>query len=553
MTAPLRIHRRTILQLPLGVAAAGTALSVASAAGATDILRPTGRDAWQFGLMCDTQWGPNADGENPGTIAGGLQRMINERMIEAGVDFVIQVGDNVDREDDRANGDQSRRTLPIKGELVQPLYDAGIGFYSLRGNHESSKTAAQEFPAVFPQNLGEGANPLAGATNFSSPSEQLRGLSYSFDVKNVRIIMLDQFTRPDGASGTILDQLDWIEERIQSRDAGMHCIVAGHKNLIGGNHVDCLFGANPASNPEAVSRFLRMCDEGGVAFVWGGHDHHHKRSLVEKDGFAVEQLIAGSDSAKFYTPSVPSVAERFPEGPAETLFAEELWTLTHYVVTVDGPILTVDMYSMSTGQDYGPAYMGTTPPETGWFWRERWGYGQNGTDVVIGQGESYTAVRDEFDGTTAAIIDGVNTSEATDFAGRKLSKHVATAWEKASRGDESARLHLLGMHANLALHDQDLTGLYPDADGTEHGDAFVLRMSAGAAGFRADGTFGIAAQDADGRWVNAVELNAGGTRRFVRGAYRKGMGLGAYGVDPRTKCAWAVLDRGGVFALRRGI
>lgn len=103
--------------------------------------------------MSDTQWGKNVDGISPGTIAGGIQQRINERMIERGVDFVIQVGDNVDREDDGANGNPEVRTLPIKGELVQPLYDAGIGFYSLRGNHESSGTAAQEFVEVFPQNM----------------------------------------------------------------------------------------------------------------------------------------------------------------------------------------------------------------------------------------------------------------------------------------------------------------------------------------------------------------------------------------------------------------
>ncbi|MCQ6367090.1 hypothetical protein, partial [Bacillus cereus] len=82
-----------------------------------------------------------------------------------------------------------------------------------------------------------------------------------------RLVILDQFTRPDGSGSTgdnILDQLDWIEERVMGRPEGTHCIIAAHKNIIGGNHVDSLFGADPSDNADGVDRFLRICDEGGV-------------------------------------------------------------------------------------------------------------------------------------------------------------------------------------------------------------------------------------------------------------------------------------------------
>jgi len=569
MSAQPRPDRRTVLRLPIGAGALGTGAVAASASASAAATAPTAPtapmaptapasgDAWTFGLMCDTQWGADADGENPGSIAGGLQRLIDERMIELGADFLIQVGDNVDVEDDRYNGRPEVRTLPIKGELVQPLYDAGIGFYTLRGNHESSQTAAQELPQVFPQHLGEGDHPLGGATDFSSPSDLLAGLSYSFDVKNVRIIMLDQFTRPDGTGSTgdnILDQLDWIEERVMSRSEDMHCIIAAHKNLIGGNHVDCLFGADPSDNPDGVDRFLRICDEGGVAFVWGGHDHHHKRSIITSvDGrHSVEQLIAGSDSSKFYTPDRPAIADTYG-GPSETVLAEELWTLTHYVITVDGPNLSVDFFSMSTGADYGPASLTATPPETGWSWREGWGSSLNGASFVVAPGESYTVVTDEFEGTTAAIIDGTNTSELTDYAGRTMSRRLVTGWEPAQAGDASHRLHLDGVHHNIALHDEELTGQLPDQDETGQGDRFVLELTGDARPFRADGSYGVAQRTDSGRWVNAVDRNHSGTKQFTKGAYREGYDVGTYGVDPRTKKAWAVLDHGGVFALRRDI
>lgn len=555
MTAPL-LNRRLFLGASAGAGIAASALGAQGTAFAAPI-RPLSKDAWTFGLMSDTQWKANLDGENPGSTAAGIQKLVNKEFIAKDVKFVIQVGDNVDVENDTYNNQPTVRTLPIKAEAVQPLYDAGIGFFTLRGNHEGSATAARELPVLFPQHTGMGGL-LAGATNFSFPSELLKGLSYSFDNQNIRIIMLDQFKRPDGSGSTndnIVDQLDWIEDRVINRPAGMHCLVFAHKNLIGQNHVDTLFGSNPGQNLEAYNRFISIMDRGNVPLVIGGHDHVHHRSMITSpDGKSeVEQLIVGSDSYKFYVPRRPSNADTYPAGPDETVIAQELWTVTHYIVTVDGPRLWIDLYSMSTGQDYANVSLKTTPPETGWFWREQWGYSLNGEDFLINQGESYTSVRDSFRGTTAAILDGTNKSTKVDYAGRPMSKHVVTGWEAAGQGDDSARLYLFGMADNLQLNDPALEGLWPNADETDESDVFVLQMSGTPRGFRANGSYGLATRTEDGRWVNAVDENFGGKAKFVKGAWRPGYELGTYGVDPVTKNAWAVINHGGVFAVRRGI
>lgn len=84
-------------------------------------------------------------------------------------------------------------------------------------------------------------------------------------------------------------------------------------------------------------------------------------------------------------------------------------------------------------------------------------------------------------------------------------------------------------------------------------DVFVLQMSGTPRGFRANGDYGLATRTEDGRWVNAVDGNFGGRATFVKGAWRPGYELGTYGVDPVTKNAWAVINHGGVFAVRRGI
>ncbi len=156
-------------------------------------------EPWRFGVMSDTQWKANADGQNPGTVAVGIINQLNEQFIDHDVKFVIQVGDLVDKETDSPNDLPNERTMGTRAAAAQALYDAGIGFYPLRGNHEGSQIAAAEFQTLYPQTVGSGDH-VFGAKNFSSPFANLNGLSYSFDYKNARFVLLDQFTRTDGTN-----------------------------------------------------------------------------------------------------------------------------------------------------------------------------------------------------------------------------------------------------------------------------------------------------------------------------------------------------------------
>ncbi len=63
------------------------------------------------------------------------------------------------------------------------------------------------------------------------------------------------------------------------------------------------------------------------------------------------------------------------------------------------------------------------------------------------------------------------------------------------------------------------------------------------------GLLGLATRDENGDWVNAVDMNFGGTEKFVLGPYKPGYKLGTYGIDLRTHTAWAVLNYNGDFAV----
>lgn len=525
--------------------------------------------AWKFGVMADTQWrtGANAGGE-PASCAVSIVNALNEQFIQHDVKFVIQVGDLVDVES--VNG---IRSLPTRADAASALYNHGIGFFPVRGNHESSAVAAIEIPDLFPQTLGQGGH-LFGATNFDSPilastatdpeGDRLKGLSYAFDYENVRCILIDQFVRADGSNvpstegsynANATDQVGWVDSVLAAKPSDSHAIVFSHKNLIGQNHKDVLFGKLLTSNPGPRDEFLASLHSHGVRYYMSGHDHMHHRSIVQTadsglyPGHSVGQLICSSNSYKFYIPKIGDDGREIP-------FDQELFTIGYYIVTVDGPRLTVDFYSSSHGQDYGDFDLIYAPASFGFYWRETFGYSLNGKQFQVAHGDSYTVVEDAYEATVARILSGTNGNTETDQLGRSLVKTVNTGWSHPLIADAAASniLTLWGLADNLSLYDGDLTGLLPEAAESKKCDTFALSLSYDPKRVRPsqliNGRFGLASRDATGAWVKAVDMNFGGTKTFKYGPWRAAYGLGTYGVDPSTRTVWAVLNHDGDFVAK---
>lgn len=529
---------------------------------------------WKFGVMADTQWSNKNDAGNPATCAVNIIQALNQQFIAQGVKFVVQVGDLCNDEtwtvtsaagysDPFGNtAGKSVRTMQYRAWAAQSLYDAGIGFFPLRGNHEGSSTAANDFVSLFPQTQGNGDRMFGVGNIIPSSISGLRGLSYAFDFGNVRIVMLDQFTRKDG-TGTdnnagMLDQVAWVDNVLASRSSDMHTFVMGHKNLVGGNHTDCLFGANPGANPTQRDAFISSLDRNKVGFYMGGHDHMHLRSIISTadKSAKTEQIIGSSNSYKFYIPQTGSSINdvKYDSPTRETVIAQELFTIGYYIFTVDGPCVTVDFYSSSHGADYGDVDLVTSPAGFTFYRRERFGYSLNGKQFTVAIGGSYSGVQDSYQGTTARILSGSNgDTAAKEYDGRSEVKTVKTGWRDMPAGAASAMLKLWGLDNNLDLWDAGLTGMLPNSDNDYVTDTYALSLSYDPALVPVSklGTgFCLAAKDAAGHWVNAVDLNEGGNKKLVIGAYKPGYGLGTYGVDPMTHTVWAVLNRDGDFVAR---
>jgi hypothetical protein len=542
---------------------------------------------WKFGVMGDTQWTTiDPANANPHTVPLSIITQINQQFIDAGVDFVIEVGDLTDDGNDISE--------VTRAKAAQPLIDAGIGFFPFRGNHETYGTnndyGIPIFRSNYPQTqtgiftTSDGDQYKLG-TSFSSPttvSADLTGMSYSFDYgrrdDSARFVIIDPWATPskvdNNADGyaygyTVNDQQAWISDRLdKSTRRTMHAFVFSHQPLMAESHQDTMFSGYTNANLDWQNAFYASLQSNGVKYFIGGHDHMYQRCMVSSpDGLSqVEEIISASNSSKFYTPKPLDDPRWFGQKVRETSISQELYTVGYYIYTVDGTCVTVDYYSDDHGNWQSDANYPNGPgrPDTGitpafnFVKKEIWGYCQNGKEFLVPQGNSYTVVQDSFEGTTAQILDGINTSTARDSSlntkggtGRPLTKTVDTGWISAGRCMEK--------HLDLRSDpDPDLASnifkLWGMADlGGFHGDTYVLSLSYDRdrlypADIKA-GPAGLVTRSKDGRWVNAVDENIGGTTEFILGPYRSGDELGTYGIDPKTRTAWAVINHTGDFAV----
>ncbi|AOS83996.1 hypothetical protein BIU88_07500 [Chlorobaculum limnaeum] len=537
---------------------------------------------WKFGVMGDTQWTcADPSGKNPGTVPVSIIEQVNRQFIDAGVKFVIQVGDLSD--------DGKESSEEVRVAAARPLIDAGIGFFAFRGNHEAQKKnengyGAAGFRQRYPQTRDGGFVTQQGmrftiGSNFSSPvkvSRDLDGLSYSFDCgegeERARFVIIDNWPLPGRVvansthypSGyTIADQQPWIGERLDRRKRRTpHAFVLSHQPLIGAGHQDTLFSGYANEHPEWQNAFFASLQNNDVKYFICGHDHIHQRSLLASpDGKSkVEQLIAQSVSTKFYTPKVLDDDKWFGQKTRELSVSQEHQAVGYYIFTIDGPTVTVDYYADDHGhwqsdanypQGAGRTDTGVTP-QLRFVKKERWSYSLNGKQFLVPQGASYTVVKDQFKGNEARILEGFNASTSRDASldtadgkGRPLSKVVNTGWivvEPSKRGgsDPASDVFLLSGVGEL---------------GGDHTDTFVLSMNYDPQQVRpetiASGGFGLVTRDAAGRWVNAVDANAGGTATFIDGPWKRGYALGSHGIDRKHHRVWAVLNHDGAFAVAR--
>jgi hypothetical protein len=545
------------------------------AAGATSVT-----SSWSFGVMADTQWTTTDPASaNPNGVAVSIINQINQQFIQKGVKFVIQVGDLTES---GADAD-----VAVRATAAQALYNKGIGFFPMRGNHETytpgNGYAIAAFRSNFPQTRG--LSNTFGAANFTSPTlggsypNDLQGMSYSFDFgspgSNARFVIIDEWATPNKlvtAAGysygySVGDQQSWLSSMLDQETRGTeHVFVFSHQNLMGENHQDSLFAGYTDANPAMQNAFFASLDSNGVRYAISGHDHVHQRSIITSpDGLSrVEELICASNSSKFYTPKSLSDAKWYGQKVRETSIQQELYTIGYYIFTVSGPRVTVDYYADDHGNwqsdgsyPSGPANAGSRiTPTLNFVKKATWGYSTNGCEFLVGGtlGSSYTTVQDTFGATTARILSGDYANNVTDYTNRVLTQTVDTGWSLPPVTGLTVRLSPYASDV-LTLWGMAPLGAAKNVSGRGQTATYALSLSYRSVANMpsTSGKFGIATLNSRGAWVNAVDQNVGGTKRFVSGPWNSSYGLGTYGVDPATKTAWAVLNYNADFVVANGL
>lgn len=224
---------------------------------------------WRFIVTGDSRDGDN--GVNT-MILGELASEIVDRQ----VDFVLISGDLVTGYNDQA-ALQSQLNTWVK--TMRPVYDAGIGVYSVRGNHDVGEPAGvSAWNNVFKGEFSLPDNGPVGEKN----------LTYSFTHKNVLVIGLDQYIRLRRVNQA------WLDSQLAA-NTKPHIFVFGHEPAFKTQHTACL-----DDYPAERDRFWASIEKAGGRAYFCGHDHMYNHARVDDDGEPsndIHQYVAGTAGA----------------------------------------------------------------------------------------------------------------------------------------------------------------------------------------------------------------------------------------------------------------
>lgn len=227
---------------------------------------------WKFIVTGDSRGSDN--GVNKTILSEIADEIVNNK-----VDFVLISGDLV-------NGyvDQS----PLQSQLnnwrntMEPVYNAGIGVYVVRGNHDVGKppgTAA--WNNIFKNKFSLPKN---------GPASE-RNLTYSVKHKNAFIVGLDQYINLRRVNQT------WLDAQLEA-NTKPHVFLFGHEPAFKALHKDCL-----DDYPSDRDKFWASIEKSGGRTYFCGHDHFYNHACIDGDGDPnndIHQFIAGTAGAPLY-------------------------------------------------------------------------------------------------------------------------------------------------------------------------------------------------------------------------------------------------------------
>ena len=263
---------------------------------------PLAQKPWKFIVTCDSR------GSTNGIQQTALSELVTE-ILSQGVDFVLFPGDLV-------SGNASigpagfEAQLRAWVEIMEPVYDAGIGVYVSRGNHEIMDVWGYRIrPDIDPQDnhatrwlnvFGSDLYPEQKLPDNGPAPEKY--MTYAVTHKNALIISLDQYAGINHDTIHMVNQ-EWLNAQLAA-NTRPHIFIAGHEAAFRAMHTDCL--DNRTAERDAFWASIR--NAGGRTY-FTGHDHFYDHALIDdgdgNPGNDIHQYIIGTSGANPYTWSPP--------------------------------------------------------------------------------------------------------------------------------------------------------------------------------------------------------------------------------------------------------
>jgi hypothetical protein len=234
-----------------------------------------GKHSWRFIVTGDSR----SNGEHNGVNVPILIEIANE-ILKREVDFVLISGDLVVGSRDQ---EELQSQLTTWMNVMRPVYNAGIGVYPIRGNHDTGGTKTSDESTAW-NNIFSGRFALP-----NNGPENEKNLTYSFIHKNSLVIGLEQYG-PD--RHTINQQ--WLEQQLAA-NTKPHIFVYGHAPAFEVHHKDCL-----DDHPEKRNDFMSALENAGGRLYFAGHDHLYDHAAANNDYYPdndIHQFIVGTAGA----------------------------------------------------------------------------------------------------------------------------------------------------------------------------------------------------------------------------------------------------------------
>ncbi|MCL5278845.1 MAG: metallophosphoesterase [Planctomycetes bacterium] len=285
---------------------------------------------WRFVITCDSRGGL-ATGVNDPILA----EMVRETL-SWNAEFLVFAGDLVYGAGIPADEFETQLWNWVRG--VRPLYDAGIGVYVCRGNHEVGDMwrAGPNEPPDLKDNyalrwlhvFGSDQHPELKLPDNGPPGETY--MTYAVAHKNVLVLALDQYA---GTGHRVVHSVNqpWVETQLRA-NTKPHVFAFGHEPAFRTWHPDCL-----DADPDRRDALWRSLASAGARVYTCGHDHYYDHARVEDgDGNPnndIHQLIVATAGAPSYSWTPPYDGDNGDFNPLQLYHVEQRWG--YVVVEID--------------------------------------------------------------------------------------------------------------------------------------------------------------------------------------------------------------------------